>query len=165
MCKQSSSSEPKQPQWCKIICIICFITCFTATTEVFVFVFVLIFLNSPFKCKYLGSNKSQNEAFFLGFLYVGGDCYTYREYSMKVSQRITISNFQTFHFQRPFLHQNFSLSCITRELIYILGRIVVAHVLNVHESQLLSMFCAQFQLFCHTTVTTCTDRNFYQHIL
>lgn len=66
---------------------------------------------------------------------------------MKVSQRITISNFQTFHFQRLFLHQNFSLSCINRQLIYVLGPVVVAYVLNCHESQLLSMFCAQFNYF------------------
>ena len=153
MCKYSSSSEPKQPQWCNII-YICFITCCTATAEVFGFFFGCVgvgwfVFNSPFKWKYLAATDLRRKPvlLFLGFLYAGGDCYTYRECSMKVSQRITVSNFQTFHFQRSFLHQNFFLSCINRQLTDILGTIMVADILNVHESTLLSVFCAQSNCF------------------
>lgn len=51
------------------------------------FGFCFAFLTSLFKWNYLGSNKLQKEAStsLSGFLYAGGDRYTYREYSMKAS--------------------------------------------------------------------------------
>lgn len=51
-------------------------TCFTATAEVS----LLVFLNSPFKWKYFSNNKSQKEAStgFLLVLYAGGDCHLQR---------------------------------------------------------------------------------------
>lgn len=127
-------------------------TCFTATAEVS----VLGFLNSSFKWNYFSHNKSQKEAstaFLLVFLYAGGDGYL---------QRIEYESFlRNYSFKFPnisfleffFLHQ-FSLKLYQQILLYTLGTVVVAHVLNVPESQLVSMSCAQFSFFV-IPVATC----------